>query len=80
MITIEKDANAEEIFIHATPEDLREFAKKLWAISEKADVKGKHKEQLTTKKGADVELSTVLQGEPNKHSVIKKLTISSRSR
>jgi hypothetical protein len=50
MITVEKDAKAEEIFIHATPEDLREFAKTLWAISQKAELKGKHKEQLTTKK------------------------------
>lgn len=79
MITIEKDATAEEIFIHATPEDLREFAKRLWAISEKADMKGKHKEQLTTKKGGDIELSTELQGEPRKHSIVKKLTISSRT-
>ncbi len=78
MITIEKDSKAEEIFIYATPENLRELAKKLWAISEKADIKGKHQEQLTTKIGADVELSTVLQGEPRKHSVIKKLTICSR--
>ncbi len=78
MITIEKDSKAEEIFIHATPEDLREFAKKLWAISEKADTQGKHKEQLTTKRDADVFLSTELQSEPQKHSIIKKLTISSR--
>ncbi len=78
MITIEKDSKAEEIFIHATPEDLREFAKKLWAISEKADTHGKHKEQLTTKRDADVFLSTELQSEPQKHSIIKKLTISSR--
>ena len=77
MITIEKDSAAEEIFIHATPDDLREFAKKLWAISEKAETKGKHQEKLTTKTGSDVELSTQLKGEPRKHSVIKKLTICS---
>lgn len=76
MITIEKDAKAEEIFIHAAPEDLREFAKRLWAISEKGESKGKHKEQLTAKHSVDAELSTKLQGEPRKHSVIKKLTIS----
>ena len=81
MITIEKDSKAEEIFIHATPEDLREFAKKLWAISEKADTKGKHKEQLTTKGDPDdIILSTELQGEPRKHSIIKQLTISIRAR
>lgn len=77
MITIEKDNNGEEIFIHAAPEDLRELAKKLWAISEKAETKGKHKEQFTTKQGANIELSTVLRGEPRKHSVVKKLTVSS---
>ena len=74
MITIEKDSNAEEIFIHSTPEDLREFAKKLWALSEKADAKGTHKEQFTSKD----ELSATLKGEPRKHSVIKKLSIHCR--
>ena len=74
MITIEKDALAEEVFIHATPEDMREFAKLLWTLSEKADAKGVHKQQYTTKD----ELSSQLKGEPRKHSVIKKLTISCR--
>lgn len=77
MIIIEKDTNAEEIFIHAAPEDLRGFAKKLWQISEKAEAKGKHKEQLTTKLDSDIELSTKPVTEGSKHSVIKKLTISS---
>jgi hypothetical protein len=78
MISVEKDTNAEEIFIHASPEDLREFAKRLWAISEKGDTKGRHKEQLTATNSPDSELLTKLQGEPNKHSVIRKLTISCR--
>ncbi len=78
MITIEKDARAEEIFIHATPEDLREFAKALWAISQKAELKGKHKEQLTTKKGSHVELSSIAKSDSGKHSLIKKLTIHSK--
>ena len=56
MITVEKDANAEEMFIHASPEDLTEFAKQLWAISQRAETKGKHKEQLTAS-GDDAWLS-----------------------
>lgn len=71
MITLEKDKGAEEIFIHASSDDLREFAKSLWALSEKADIKGSHKAQLTTKDG----LNATLRGEPRKHSVIKKLSI-----
>ena len=78
MITIEKDAKAEEIFIHASPEDLRGFAKQLWQISEKAETKSKHKEHLTTTKGADSELSNKLQGELRKHTIIKKLTVICR--
>ena len=78
MITVEKDASAEEIFIHATPEDLREFAKHLWEISQKAETKGKHKEQLSANKGEESWLATKLQGEPRKHTVLKKLTISCR--
>jgi len=76
MITLEKDVKAEEIFIHATPEDLREFAKELWAISQKAEDKGKHKQEMTASTSEDAWLSPKLQGEPKKHSVIKKLTIS----
>lgn len=76
MITIEKDLKAEEIYIHGTPESLRELAKKLWGISEKGETKGKHKEQLTNKSSSDPELSSKLKGESGKHSVIRKLTIS----
>jgi len=80
MITIEKDTKAEEIFIHAAPEDLRGFAKKLWEISEKAETKGKHKERLTTKLDSDIELSTRPLVDGGKHSVVKKLTISSSAK
>ncbi len=79
MITIEKDLKAEEIFIHATPEDLRELAKKLWAISEKADANGNYQEQLTTQAGADVELCKALKGESDQYSLIEKLTICSHT-
>lgn len=58
MITIEKDSKAEEIFIHADPEELRGFAKMLWQISEKAESKGKHKEQFTTKIDSEIELAS----------------------
>jgi len=77
MITIEKDTKAEEIFIHAAPEDLRGLAKKLWQISEKADAKGKHKEQLTTKLESDIELSTKPLVAGSNYTAVKKLTISS---
>lgn len=80
MITIEKDPKAEEIFIHAAPEDLRGLAKKLWEISEKAEAKGKHKEQLTTKLDSDIELSNKTLVEGSKHSVVKKLTIASSTK
>ena len=78
MLSIEKDSTAEEIFIHGTPEALREFAKKLWAVAEKGEAKGKHKEHLTTKSSSDPELSTKLQGDPSKYSVVKKSSICSR--
>ena len=77
MITIEKDTKAEEIFIHAAPEDLRGFAKKLWQMSEKAEAKGKHKEQVTTKLDSDIELSTRPLAKGSQRLVVKKLTISS---
>ena len=76
MLFIEKDAKAEEIFIHADPAELRGFAKRLWAISEKAEAKGKHKEQLTSKLDSEIELSTKPHVDPRKHSAIEKLTIS----
>ena len=79
MITIEKDSNAEEVFIYGSPEDLRVLAKELWAIAEKGETKGKHREQLTTKTNSNIELSTKLHGEARKYSVIKKLSIISRN-
>lgn len=79
MITLEKDAKAEEIFIQASPEDLREFAKRLWAISEKGEQKGKHSETLTAGKGADPELSPRPAGNSRTHSVVKKLTVSCKT-
>lgn len=75
MISVEKDSKAEEICIHGTPESLREFAKKLWAIAEKSESKGKHKEQMTTKSNSEPELSTKLQGDSNQYRIVKKLTI-----
>ncbi len=75
MITVEKDSTAEEIFIHGTPEEIRDFAKKLWDISVKGDTKGKQTEQLTTKD----ELSSKLKGESHKHTVVKKLSIYCRA-
>lgn len=77
MIFIEKDVNAEEMFIHAAPEDLRGLAKKLWAISQEAEEKGKHKEQLTSKDDSDIELSSMPREGSCKRGVVQKLTISS---
>ena len=79
MLSIEKDQSAEHIYLHGSAEDLREFAKKLWAIAEKAETKGKHSEQLTTQPQSDPQLSTTLQGEPKKHRVIKTVNICGRS-
>lgn len=77
MITIERDSKFEEVFIHAAPEDLRGLAKKLWAISEKAEAKGKHSEELTAKDDSEIELSTKPIVDNGKHVVVKKLTVSS---
>ena len=76
MITVEKDAKAEEIFIHASPEELRGFAKKLWSISEKAEVRGEYKEQLSPKDESDIELLTTPHQDPRTHGIVTKLTIS----
>ena len=78
MLSIEKDSKAEEIFIHGSPEELREFAKKLWAIAEKTETKGKHKEQLSSQNSSEPQLSSKPQGEPGKHKVIKQLSICGR--
>lgn len=77
MITVEKDTKAEEIFIHAAPEDLRGLAKVLWEISEKAETMGKYKEQFTTKLDSDIELSNKPLVDGSKYRVVKRLTISS---
>jgi hypothetical protein len=77
MITIERDSNFDEVFIHAAPEDLRFLAKKLWAISEKAEANGEHSEQLSSDDYSEIELSTKPKLDNGKNTVVKKLTISS---
>lgn len=78
MLTIEKNKNADEIFIHATPEDLRGFAKKLWQLSNEAEDKGMHKEQFNTSLESDIELSNGPCLNAKQNSIIKKITISSK--
>ncbi len=77
MLSIEKDSHAEEICIHGTPEDLREFAKKLWAIAEKGESRGVHQEQFSTSFSSDPELSTTLQGDSDEFSIVTRLTVCS---
>ncbi len=44
MLSIGKDRSAEYIYLYGSAEDLREFAKKLWAIAEQSERKGQHSE------------------------------------
>ncbi|MDD9892173.1 MAG: hypothetical protein OXT49_01505 [Gammaproteobacteria bacterium] len=77
MITVEIDPKSNEAVIHADPIELREFAKKLWAISEKAEAQGKHIERLSTKAGSEIPLSPTPRGDSKKYRAIKQLTLSS---
>ena len=75
MFTVEKNSKEDEVCIHGTPEDLREFAKKLWSIAEKSESKDSYQEQITNLADSDLELSTKLQGDAEKYSAMTKLTV-----
>ena len=79
-MTAKKEAPAEQIFIHASPEDLREFAKKLWAISEKADSQGQQQAQLSTAFGNDVELTAKVDGVANQQTLFTEFNICCKTK
>ncbi len=75
LLTVEKDANAEEICLHGTPESLRMFAKKLWAIADAAETDGNHHQRLNTREGPEPDLTTELQGDAASYSLVHTLTV-----
>ena len=77
-LSLEKNHDASEIYLHGSPESLRILAKKLWAIAEAAENQGQHSEQLSTS-GADAELTSHLQGDAADFSLLHHLVISART-
>ncbi len=75
LLTVEKDAHAEEICLHGTPESLRMFAKHLWAIADAAETAGNHHQRFSSHEGAEPDLTTELQGDAARYSLVHTLTV-----
>lgn len=75
MLTVEKDAKAQTMCLHGSPESLRMLAKKLWAIAEKAESEGHYHEQLSSQTGVEPTLTTQLQGKSGQYTLVHKLGI-----
>ncbi|WP_148669339.1 Imm32 family immunity protein [Parashewanella tropica] len=75
MLTVEKDENAEQVFIHGSPEELRWLASRLEAIASQAEKSGNSHDHFMTENWGGHELTTELIGNPESHKIINHLVI-----
>lgn len=75
MLSIEKDRDAEQVFIHASPEKLRWLASRLEAIATQTEKSGHAHEHLMTEAWGGYELTAQLMGEPESCAIINHLII-----
>lgn len=75
MLSIEKDKEAEQVYIHGTPEKLRWLASRIEKIADEAENSGRSHDHFMTEDWGGNELSALLQGEDESHSIINHLII-----
>jgi len=75
MLTVEKDNECEEIFIHGSPDKLRWLASRITAVAEEAESQGQAHDHLMTEEWAGSELDSDAQGSNEGHEIVNKLTI-----
>ena len=62
MLTVEKDSEAQQIFIHGSPEKLRWLASRLVTIANTAEKSGRSHDHFMTAEWGGGELTSKLQG------------------
>ena len=75
MLTVEKDKEAEQIYIHGSPEKLRWLASRLEAIANEAEKSGQSHDHFMTPDWGGEELTNEAQGEKESHALINHLII-----
>ena len=75
MLTVEKDRNAEQAYIHGSPEKLKWLASRLIAIAHQAEKFGHAHDHFMTDDWGGNELTNELIGNLESHSVINHLVV-----
>ena len=75
MLTVEKDRNAEQVYIHGSPEKLRWLASRLEAIANQAEKSSHAHDHFMTDDWGGNELTNELIGNPESHSIINHLIV-----
>lgn len=75
MLTVEKDKDAEQVYIHGSPEQLRWLARRLDAIAMQAEKSGHAHDHFMTEDWGGNELTNELIGNPESHAIVNHLIV-----
>ncbi|WP_193754327.1 Imm32 family immunity protein [Microbulbifer sp. Q7] len=75
MLTVERDEECEQIYIHGSPDRLRWLASRLQAIANEAEKSGQSHDHLMSEDWGGSELSNELQGKKESHSIVNHLIV-----
>ncbi|WP_416306970.1 Imm32 family immunity protein [Neptunicella sp. SCSIO 80796] len=75
MLTVEKDKDAQQVYIHGSPEKLRWLASRLEAIANQTEKSGHSHDHFMTEDWGGSELTNEVQGSPESHSIVNHLIV-----
>lgn len=75
MLSIEKDKDAEQVYIHGSPDKLRWLASRLEPIANQAEKSGNAHDHFMTEAWGGNELSNQLQGKKESDSIVHHLVV-----
>ena len=79
MLTVEKDKDAEQVYIHGSPEQLRWLARRLDAIALQAEKTGQSHDHFMTEDWGGNELTNELMGNPESYTIVNHLIVYGHS-
>ena len=75
MLTVEKDKETEQIFIHGSPDQLRWLAARFEAIANEVEKRGHCHDHFMTKEWGGNELTSDIQGKKESHDLVNHLIV-----
>ena len=75
ILTVEKDKEAEQVFIHGTPGELKWLASRIIAIANEAEKSGSSHDHFMTEDWGGNALSIELQGKKESHEIVNHLAV-----